>query len=96
MTYRRYSIFPSDRSHGYPIEYSDAHCPITIYMDESGNGNLDQPLIVGGVVVDIDKGDIEQEIRQLHKDLSARQALRGQSVVSRHLQAWEASWLARR
>lgn len=77
MVYKRYSIFPSERSRGISVEVTDARCPIVIYMDESGNGNPDQPLIVGAVVTDADAGDIEGEIRQLYRELSARRALRG-------------------
>jgi hypothetical protein len=46
-------------------------------MDESGNGNVDQPLLVGAVVVDGDEQELEERIRTLHKDLSARRSLRG-------------------
>ncbi len=52
MVYRRHSIFPAARSKGVAIEATDVPCPITIYMDESGNGNPAQPLIVGAVVAD--------------------------------------------
>lgn len=75
--YKRYSIFPSDRSRGVPSELTHAHCPITIYMDESGNGNPDQPLVVGAVVVDADAGDIEAEVAKLYRELAARRSLRG-------------------
>ena len=56
-----------------------AHVPaqISIYMDESGNGNPDQPLIVGAVVADTNALDIEAEIRQLYRELSARRSLKG-------------------
>jgi len=46
-------------------------------MDESGNGNPGQPLIVGAVVVDANSGDIEADIRQMYRELSARRSLRG-------------------
>lgn len=46
-------------------------------MDESGNGNPHQPLIVGAVVADADAGDIESDIQQLYRELSARRSLRG-------------------
>lgn len=77
MTYKRYSIFPLERGRGHPIETTNAPEPVTVFMDESGNGNLAQPLIVGAVVVDLDACDIEEEIRLLHKELSARRTFRG-------------------
>ena len=77
MVYRRHSIFPAERSEGVAMEATETPCPITIYMDESGNGNPDQPLIVGAVVADADAGDIESDIRQLYRELSARRSLRG-------------------
>jgi hypothetical protein len=46
-------------------------------MDESGNGNPDQPLIVGAVVADTAALDIETEVRRLYRELSARRSLRG-------------------
>lgn len=75
--YRRYSVFPDDRSRGLPIRTVEANCPITIFMDESGNGNSGRPLVVGAVVVDASVGDIEAEITQLYRELAARRSLRG-------------------
>lgn len=46
-------------------------------MDESGNGNTSQPLIVGAVELGEDADDIEEKIRDLHKRLSAKSSLAG-------------------
>jgi hypothetical protein len=46
-------------------------------MDESGNGNTSQPLIVGAVELGEDADDIEGRIRDLHKRLSAKSSLAG-------------------
>lgn len=46
-------------------------------MDESGNGHLSQPLIVGAVETVGDSEEIEQRIRKLHSHLSARRSLKG-------------------
>lgn len=46
-------------------------------MDESGNGNLSQPLIVGAVELGDDADDVEEQIRALYKRLSARSSLAG-------------------
>ncbi len=54
--------------------------PLKIYMDESGNGNKDLPLIVGAIVTEVDADSIESEIRHLYEELSARRALRGLST----------------
>ena len=51
--------------------------PLTLYMDESGNGNRDLPLLVGAIATDVDTEDIEAEIRGLYEELSARRALSG-------------------
>ncbi|MGJ7878348.1 hypothetical protein [Streptomyces rochei] len=48
-----------------------------IFMDESGNGNTSQPLIVGAVELGEDADDIEGKIRDLHKRLSAKSSLAG-------------------
>ncbi|MFJ6373252.1 hypothetical protein ACIQK5_34360 [Streptomyces virginiae] len=46
-------------------------------MDESGNGNASQPLIVGAVELGEDADDVEARIRGLHKSLSAKGSLIG-------------------
>ncbi|MCD2466779.1 hypothetical protein MBT42_24905 [Streptomyces sp. MBT42] len=46
-------------------------------MDESGNGNASQPLIVGAVELGEDADDIEERIRDLHKRLISRNSLAG-------------------
>ncbi|WBO66747.1 hypothetical protein [Streptomyces camelliae] len=46
-------------------------------MDESGNGNTSQPLIVGAVELGEDADDIEQRIKDLHARLSAKSSLAG-------------------
>ncbi|MEV5779911.1 hypothetical protein AB0L42_02665 [Streptomyces sp. NPDC052287] len=46
-------------------------------MDESGNGNASQPLIVGAVELGEDAEDIEERIRDLYKRLFARSSLTG-------------------
>ncbi|MER5371831.1 hypothetical protein [Streptomyces sp. NPDC002553] len=48
-----------------------------LFMDESGNGNISQPLIVGAVELGEDADDIEGKIRDLHKRLSAKSSLAG-------------------
>ncbi|MFF4133730.1 hypothetical protein ACFY1B_19665 [Streptomyces mirabilis] len=48
-----------------------------LFMDESGNGNVSQPLIVGAVELGEDAGDVEQKIRDLHRSQSARSSLAG-------------------
>ncbi|MBZ6285053.1 DUF3800 domain-containing protein [Streptomyces olivaceus] len=48
-----------------------------LFMDESGNGNISQPLIVGAVELGEDADDIEEKIRDLHKRLSAKSSLAG-------------------
>ncbi|MFJ9659704.1 hypothetical protein ACIRPR_17325 [Streptomyces griseoflavus] len=50
---------------------------LKLFMDESGNGNPSQPLIVGAVELGEDADDIEKKIRDLHRDLSARRSLAG-------------------
>jgi hypothetical protein len=46
-------------------------------MDESGNGNDSQPLIVGAVELGEDADQIEERIRDLHKNLCARSSWAG-------------------
>ena len=46
-------------------------------MDESGNGNPDQPLIVGIAAFDAGLEDVEQSVRALFDKLSAKGYLRG-------------------
>ncbi|MFB7866154.1 hypothetical protein [Streptomyces sp. NPDC056069] len=46
-------------------------------MDESGNGNADQPLIVGAVELGADADDIEESLKLLHNRLTARKSLAG-------------------
>ncbi|MFF0448258.1 hypothetical protein ACFYT4_17930 [Streptomyces sp. NPDC004609] len=48
-----------------------------LFMDESGNGNTSQPLIVGAVELGEDADDIEERIRDLQKNLCARRSLAG-------------------
>jgi hypothetical protein len=48
-----------------------------LFMDESGNGNTAQPLIVGAVELSDDSENIEQEIRDLHKRLCSRGSFKG-------------------
>ncbi|MET9434413.1 hypothetical protein [Streptomyces sp. NPDC006551] len=48
-----------------------------LFMDESGNGNASQPLIVGAVELGEDADDVEKKIRDLHRSLSARSSLFG-------------------
>jgi hypothetical protein len=51
--------------------------PLKMYMDESGNGNKDLPLIVGAIATDVDADNLEFEIKRLYEELSARRAYRG-------------------
>jgi hypothetical protein len=46
-------------------------------MDESGNGNSSQPLIVGAVELGDDADDIEQRVRELYKRLCAKSSFVG-------------------
>jgi hypothetical protein len=46
-------------------------------MDESGNGNLSQPLIVGATELGEDADDVEEKIRNLHTRLNSRSSLTG-------------------
>ncbi|MEU5943122.1 hypothetical protein ABZ807_29060 [Micromonospora sp. NPDC047548] len=46
-------------------------------MDESGNGNASQPLIVGAVEIHEDPEEIERRIQELFRRLSARRSLDG-------------------
>ncbi|GGX27981.1 hypothetical protein GCM10010383_68360 [Streptomyces lomondensis] len=48
-----------------------------LFMDESGNGNPSQPLIVGAVELGDDADDIEEKILNLYKRLFARSSLAG-------------------
>jgi hypothetical protein len=50
---------------------------VRFLLDESGNGNSDQPLIVGAVELGADADLVEKRIRDLHRRLSASQSLRG-------------------
>jgi hypothetical protein len=50
---------------------------VKLFMDESGNGNTSQPLIVGAVELGDDADDIEKQVRNLYKRLSARSNLAG-------------------
>ncbi|MER6017770.1 hypothetical protein [Streptomyces anulatus] len=50
---------------------------LKLFMDESGNGNASQPLIVGAVELGEDADDVEKKIRDLHRDLCARRSLAG-------------------
>lgn len=46
-------------------------------MDESGNGNTSQPLIVGAVELGDDADDVEQRVRDLYKRLCAKSSFVG-------------------
>jgi hypothetical protein len=50
---------------------------VKILMDESGNGNGSQPLIVGAVELGDDADDVEQLVRDLYKRLGTRRDLAG-------------------
>lgn len=50
---------------------------LRLFMDESGNGNSSQPLIVGAVELGDDAEDVEENVRALHKRLSASRSLAG-------------------
>jgi hypothetical protein len=50
---------------------------VKLFMDESGNGNASQPLIVGAVELGDDAEDIEDRIQDLYKRLVARHSLTG-------------------
>ncbi|WP_153040577.1 hypothetical protein [Actinoplanes sp. TFC3] len=46
-------------------------------MDESGNGNPSQPLILGAVEIDEDFEDVDKRVVELYRNLSARRSLMG-------------------
>ena len=46
-------------------------------MDESGNGNTSQPLIVGAVELGEDADDVEEQVRNLYRRLCVRSGLAG-------------------
>jgi hypothetical protein len=46
-------------------------------MDESGNGNNSQPLIVGAVELGEDADDVEEKVRDLYRRLCAKSSLAG-------------------
>jgi hypothetical protein len=48
-------------------------------MDESGNGNNSQPLIVGAVELGEDADDVEEKVRDLYRRLCAKSSLAGHS-----------------
>ena len=48
-----------------------------LFMDESGNGNASQPLIVGAVEIGDDADEVEEKIQRLHKRLCARSSFIG-------------------
>jgi hypothetical protein len=50
---------------------------VKLFMDESGNGNTSQPLIVGAVELGDDTDDVEKKIQALYKRLFARSNLPG-------------------
>jgi hypothetical protein len=50
---------------------------VKIFMDESGNGHPSLPLIVGAAELGEDADDIEEQIQNLYKRLSARSNLAG-------------------
>lgn len=50
---------------------------VKLFMDESGNGNTSQPLIVGAVELGDDADDIEKRIQDLYRRLFARTNLVG-------------------
>jgi hypothetical protein len=50
---------------------------VKLFMDESGNGNTDLPLIVGAVELYDNADDVEENTRSLYKRLSAMSSLEG-------------------
>lgn len=50
---------------------------VKLFMDESGNGNTAQPLIVGAVELGYDAGEVEEQVRELHKRLCSRSSFVG-------------------
>lgn len=76
MSNRR-SIFRAQkrtRKQRHPVESS---VPLRLFMDESGNGNADQPLIVGAVACDLEADALEARIEALYKRLVARTSFEG-------------------
>ncbi|MFF5055378.1 hypothetical protein ACFY1S_19585 [Micromonospora sp. NPDC000663] len=71
---------PRDDSYGHdgaaarPNGRLDA---VRLVMDESGNGNTSQPLIVGAVELGDDADDVEQQVRDLYKRLCAKRSFVG-------------------
>lgn len=75
---RRYSIFRPSQDLGPTAEsVATRDYPMKLYMDESGNGNRNLPLLVGAIATDVDAADVENEIRHLYQELSARRSLSG-------------------
>lgn len=74
---KRHSIFGVRRQPAGVDSPPSADYPLTIFMDESGNGDEALPLIVGAVCLDVDAADVEQAARALYEELSAREALTG-------------------
>ena len=50
---------------------------VRLFMDESGNGNTSQPLIVGAVELGDDADDVEKQIRDLYERLCAKSSFVG-------------------
>lgn len=50
---------------------------LKLFMDESGNGNISQPLIVGAVELGDDADDIEKQVQDLYKRLCAKSSFAG-------------------
>lgn len=50
---------------------------VDLFMNESGNGNTERPLVVGAIELGDDADDVEANIRALYKQLSAMRRLAG-------------------
>lgn len=61
----------------FPTQVVRYHNAVKLVMDESGNGNNSQPLIVGAVELGNDADQVEEQVRDLYKRLCARSSLAG-------------------
>ncbi|SRR6266536_474727 len=50
---------------------------VKLFMDESGNGNTSQPLIVGAIELGDDADDVEKQVQDLYKRLCAKSSFVG-------------------
>ena len=61
----------------YTVKPHERLNAVKLFMDESGNGNPDLPLIVGAVELYDNADDVEESTRSLYQRLSANSSLEG-------------------